>query len=259
MIRAKIYFTVLWLSLHYSAILNAQPAVESGVFCLEFCDADSVLFSQKNVRPESGLGISGIKANIKGSCLDYFPGIKDDLLASLAYFPELTHIRIKVTYKSIHQTMNSRPSPWNVFRKKARRQYSVIINNNEGKHKGLSFGELSSNIKTGWFGHELAHICDYEKMNSFETFWFAFRYVFSKKFVRKIERNTDIETVKHGLAYPLYDGMAYLLNNSETDAGYREYSISNGLSLSEIKCFWCKYRMELERNSDQSAGRKTHE
>jgi len=259
MIRAKIYFTVLWLSLHYSAILNAQPAVESGVFCLEFCDADSVLFSQKNITPESGLGISGSNANIKGSCLDYFPGIKDDLLASLAYFPELANIRIKITYKSIHQTMNSRPSPGNVFRKKARRQYSIIINNNMGKRKGLSFGELSYNIKTGWFGHELAHICDYEKMNSFETFWFAFRYVFSKKFVRRIERNTDIETIYHGLAYPLYEGTAYLLMYSGTSAEYRDYAIFNGLSLSEIKCFWCKYRMKLERNSDQSAGRNTPE
>jgi len=75
-----------------------------------------------------------------------------------------------------------------------------------------------------------------------ETFWFAVKYISSRQFVRKVERNTDLITINHGLAFPLYDGIDYLFRNKDISEKYRQHAIDNSLSLSEIKCFWCRYR-----------------
>jgi hypothetical protein len=144
--------------------------------------------------------------------------------------------------------MNSRPSPVNIFRKKANRRYTIIVNNNLGKYKCLPFEALSFNIKVGWLGHELAHTCEYETMNNWQTILFSIKYISSKKFVRRVERFTDVLTIKHGLAFPLYDGIDYLLKDSEIDEKYRKYAITNSLSLNEIKCLWLRY------NSRNTAG-----
>jgi hypothetical protein len=197
------------------------------------------------VEPKVHLNENGLEnTNLHGPYFDLFPGLKTDILSALYFYPELSGVSIKFSYKPINQTMNSRPTFLNVFRQNAKRHYRIIINNNKGKCKGLPFEELSFNIKTGWLGHELAHICDYEKLNNWQTFWFAVKYVFSKRYIREVERNTDLITIKHGLAFPLFDGTDYLLRSKEIGAKYRNYTITNGLSLGEIMCAWYKLQNE---------------
>jgi hypothetical protein len=218
---------------------------DSEITCPAFCKADSILFYQE-LYPE-GLSLANIRDSINGSFhySDYAQPVTTDLLLALRYYPELAHVRINFTCKAIRQTMNSRPSPLNIFRKRSNRTYNIIVNNNKGKQKGLLYRDLTYNIKTGWIGHELSHICWYEKMNTWQTLKFVVKYLCSKKFVRKVERNTDLVTIEHGLAFPLYDGVDYLLRNKQTCVKYRKYAITNYLSLDEIKCHWNKIRNKM--------------
>jgi len=242
MLFVKIYAAALFLFVLSASSLLAQRQYELEIACNEFCTFDSILFFQEvrqNDVPDKNIGLN---TNIYGPYFDQFPQIRSDIISALCFYPELANARIRFSYKPIKQTMNSRPAPGNIFRSKANRRYFIIVNNNKGKHKGLPFEELTYNIKIGWLGHELAHICEYESINNLETFWFAVKYISSKQFVRKVERNTDLITINHGLAFPLYDGIDYLFRNKDISEKYRQHAIDNSLSLSEIKCFWCRYR-----------------
>ena len=101
------------------------------------------------------------------------------------------------------------------------------MNNNQGKNKGIAIQNLSFNIIVGWLGHELAHICEYEKMSTWQTLTFAVKYVFSEKYKKQVERYTDLLTIEHGLAFPLYDGVNYLLNDKSISTDYKQSTINN--------------------------------
>ena len=219
--------------------LVAQVNFERAVICNDVCKFDSSLFFRDVNLGDCLAKNNGDSLGLQRIILKDSQSISSELLTALCYYPELAHLRIRVTSKEIKQTMNSRPSPLNIFRTKPNRVYHLIINSNKGKYKGLKFNELSFNIRVGWLGHELAHICEYEKMSTMQTVSFALKYVGSKKFVRKVERITDLITIEHGLTFPLYAGTDYLLRNKDISKNYRKYAITNGLSLGEIKCFWC--------------------
>jgi hypothetical protein len=164
--------------------------------------------------------------------------IRDFVLISLSFYPELASTNIVFEYKSIKQTMNSRPLLGNLFRSQKNRRYSIIINDNKGKNTGVPISEMSLNVIVGWIGHELGHIVTYEKMSNWQTIAFALKYLMFDEYNRKVERYTDYITINHGLAYPLYDGVEYLLNDKTISDEYKQRMKNNYLSLKEIRCFW---------------------
>lgn len=239
MVQIIRFSVILLIYSLYACDLTAQSIFKPQVICTEFCIADSILFFRE-VKPGDCFAKNNRDdLDMQQIVFENSQSISSELLTALCFYPEMSHLRIRITCKAIKQTMNSRPSPLNIFRTKPNRVYKLIVNNNKGKCIALKFNELSFNIKVGWLGHELAHICEYEKMTTLQTIGFALKYVISKKYVRMVERNTDLITVRHGLAFPLYEGTGFLLRNTEISAKYREFAIANGLSLSEIKCFWC--------------------
>jgi len=241
MLSLKLFAATVFFSMFFTSTLIAQRQYECEIACNEFLAFDSILFFQEVCQDDVLDKNDGLNTNLFGSYFDEFPQIRNDMLSALHFYPELANVNIEFKYKPIKQTMNSRPLVGNIFRTKDNRKYTIIVNNNLGRIKGLPFEKLSFNIRSGWLGHELAHICSYEKMSNWQTFWFSLKYVFSKKYLRKVERFTDYTTVEHGLAYPLYDGTDYLCKNKDISEKYRKHAIINSLSLEEIKCFWCHY------------------
>jgi hypothetical protein len=244
MFSLKVFLIKALLWSYFCSYIVAQSKIETEIICTGLCNIDSTLFFRE---PEpKALFDSAAYHNheLFGAYFDHFPDIKADILVALSYYPELQGVKIKFSYRSIKQTMNSRPSPLNMFRKKVNWRYSIIVNNNKGRHKALPFEKLPFSMKVGWLGHELAHTLQYQQMSSGEMMIFAYKYVFSKRFVRKAERYTDLLTIEHDLAYPLYIGTDYLLNRPDIDKKYRQYALLNSLSLNEIKCLWCKYSTE---------------
>jgi len=241
MFLLKIALVFILVIRFFTSGLDAQPGFYKKIYCDGGYVFDSTLFFCYLKEDD----FSGIDTNdgqqLFGPYFDHFPQICSDINSALTYFPELECVKIRFSYKPIRQTMNSRPSPLNIFRAKDKWHYTIIVNNNRGRHKGLCFENLSYTIKIGWLGHELSHIIEYQQLNRAETIAFALRYVFSKSFVRSVERYTDFLTIEHGLAFPLYNGTDFLLNSKDIDAKYHDYAITNSLSLSEIKCLWSEY------------------
>jgi hypothetical protein len=241
MFLLRIAFLFLLVIRFFTSGLEAQSEIYKEISCDGRYEFDSTLFFCQLKEDDFPEMDTEIGTQLFGPYFDHFPQICSDINSALTYFPELERVKIRFSYKPIRQTMNSRPSPLNIFRSKDRWHYTIIVNNNKGRHKGLSFENLSYTIKVGWVGHELSHIIEYQQLNRIQTIAFALKYVFSKSFVRNVERYTDFLAIEHGLAFPLYNGTEFLLNCNDIDTKYRNYAIVNGLSLSEIKCLWSKY------------------
>ncbi len=164
--------------------------------------------------------------------------IRAFVLAALSHYPQLADTRIVFQYKPIKQTMNARPLIANLWTRRKQRGYTVIINNNQGPHKGLPLETLSFNIVTGILGHELAHLVAYKEMTNRQMILFALGYLLSDSFHRRVERFTDYTTIAHGMAFPLYDGVEHILQDADLSEEYKNKIHSNYLGLHEIELFW---------------------
>jgi len=237
-LRTIMAFAVSLISLPYST--SAQPDFEKAICCSGYSPEDSLMFIQDSLLLEPASCCQFPLLCQIGFTDEKYPDLLSDVRLTLSYYPELQGTKIKVYHSTIKQTMNSRPCFRNLFLKKKNRTYRIIINNNTGKEKGLPISYLSEDVRIGFLAHEVAHMLTYEHMNNLQTLKFAFRYVFSKKFVYNVERYTDNVAIDHHLARQLYAGTAYCRNCTDLTPEYRIYSSKYGLSLNEIICLWHK-------------------
>ena len=151
---------------------------------------------------------------------------------ALNHYPELHDEKIELKYYNINSVMQSRPNIFSLFFKK--RIYYIIINKNS-KNTGLSYKNLNQETLTGWFGHELAHIVDYKKMNNFQLTIFGLKYLFSNTFKRNIERKTDKLTIKKGLGKQLIKSIKAITRNPKINLDYRQKISKFYLKVKEAK------------------------
>lgn len=176
--------------------------------------------------------------NIKN---DVPENIKPEFLLALMYFPEISDKEIIVKYRSIRGTMNARPGMMNLFRRRSERRYILLINDNEGKHKGLQLEDITFNARVGWFGHEFAHLNTYQQMSNLGTIVFTVKYLISNKFKRKVERYTNLVAIKKGLTFQIYQGEQFILMNTALSDTYRKTTIYRALTYMEYICLWNLY------------------
>lgn len=167
--------------------------------------------------------------------------ITPEFFLALIYFPEIVNKEIIVKYQNIRGTMNARPSFTNLFRKRSERKYVLLINKNEGRSKGLELDDITFNARVGWFGHEFAHLYTYQQMSNIGTIIFTFKYLISNRFVRKVERYTNLVAIKKGLTFQIYQGEQFILMNSALSDTYRKSTIYRSLTYQEYICLWNTY------------------
>ena len=155
-------------------------------------------------------------------------------LVALSHFPQLKNTHIEFIYVCNKSTMSARPSAGFVFRKKTQRKYFVFINNVKKEHNGVLFRYSSFNAQVGCIGHELAHIADYIRKNSFQILTVGARYQLSVKFRSRYEKETDIRTIEHELGWQLYDFVDYVFNKSDASGKYLAYKKKVYFSPDEI-------------------------
>lgn len=162
--------------------------------------------------------------------------LKLPFYVALSYYPELYKSKIKIEARILFTTMEARPGNTSIFRRASRRVYNIYINNRRGKTKGVNLAKLNFNSRVGFFGHELAHLLSYQFKNSLQLVGMGAKYIFSRKYKRYVERETDMETIRRGLGFALYESKKRILKDKSlgTSRAYRRNARKNYMTDTEV-------------------------
>jgi len=164
------------------------------------------------------------------------------VLIALSGYDELRNAHIEVKFKRVSSTMMARPGPLFIFRYRAKRRYKVYINSNAKKMRGASLEKVSFNGQVGVMAHEFAHILYYSKKGSWAIVSDGIKYVLSKKFRSKFEKQTDLVTLNKGFGWQMYDFADYIINKADVSEKYKAYKLKIYYSPGDI--------IDLLHNSD---------
>lgn len=129
---------------------------------------------------------------------------ESSILKAFEKYPDLKEDKIFFAEKKLHKlTMAVRPKINFLFLPKEKHQYKIFINNKHGKDD-LILDVFSYEEQVGIIGHELAHIVDYKERNDRKLIIMGAKYLFSKKYLKKLENKIDEITINHGLGRELY-------------------------------------------------------
>ncbi len=139
-------------------------------------------------------------------------------------FIELHGVNIEI--KSIPMclaTMNCRPHiasflfPWG--------KHNYIISVNSRKNFGrysIPVESLSNEVLAGWFGHELSHVVQYEKMSLIELIAFPFKYFFNLDFRKNFEIEATHIARGIGFGNELSEVEKFLRSDRRVNKKYQE-------------------------------------
>jgi hypothetical protein len=121
------------------------------------------------------------------------------ILTALSYFPELEEVHIIFRIRKAHTPLTTKPNVAGIFAPKNHRTYIVIISNETSDTlTHLLYQNLSFEEQVGIMGHELSHVVDFKSKNFVQSISSGVGHI-SKKYVDKMEFNTDRICIMHGL------------------------------------------------------------
>ena len=128
------------------------------------------------------------------------PGIyRRPILKALSYFPELKEVPVQFILKKKNSTFTTVPTFLSIFQRKGRRTYKIIISKDAGDTLApLLFQNLAYEAQVGVIGHELSHVADFNSRNFCQSMGMAAGHL-SGKYVDKMEYNTDLICIQHGM------------------------------------------------------------
>jgi len=139
-------------------------------------------------------------------------------------YPEIQDLNIELRLgKGLFFTMRASVKPTSLFATK--RTYVVYVNLSR---KDI-LPALSEDNLVGWFGHELAHIAEYESMSNFELFVFAFKYICNLKFRFLVEKRINAFAYNNGFARELLGVWKKFLSLDAMNKRYKKYIAKNYL------------------------------
>tara|TARA_R110002049_G_scaffold90303_5_gene226521 strand:- start:1829 stop:2473 length:645 start_codon:yes stop_codon:yes gene_type:complete len=143
---------------------------------------------------------------------------------ALSFYPELSDVSITFKFKSNikKSTMQAQPNFGSFFRTRNKRSYVILISKKiKIENKVFKTKDIPSNVMTGWLGHELGHIMDYQSKNNLELLWFGIAYLMSENHIIKAERAADTFAVSHGMADYILETKNFILNHAEINDSYK--------------------------------------
>ncbi|HLV40703.1 MAG TPA: hypothetical protein VKY37_00360 [Brumimicrobium sp.] len=150
--------------------------------------------------------------------------IKNETQTALSFYPELKEVNIEVKFKKNikKSTMQARPKVGSFFRRKSKRKYIILISEKfKITDKEFSTVDVPTDVLTGWIGHELGHIMDYQERSKLNLIWFGVKYVFSTNHIVEAERAADTYAVQHGMEDYILKTKDFILNNAGITASYK--------------------------------------
>jgi hypothetical protein len=121
------------------------------------------------------------------------------ILTALSHFPELKDVHIVFRIKKARTALATTPDLAGVFQRKDHRTYIITISNETiDTLKSLLLQNLTFEQQVGVIGHELSHVVDFNSNNFPQTIGVGIGHL-SKKYLDKMEFNTDRICIQHGL------------------------------------------------------------
>lgn len=137
-------------------------------------------------------------------------------------YQELNQVNVDLAFaKQWFFTMRADIGISSFFRKK--RNYSIIVN---VRRKEI-LSKLSQNDIFAWFGHELAHVVEYETMSNKKLRIFVLRYAFDLKFRFNVEKRTNAFACNNGFAYELLDLWKKFICMNISSKKYQQYILKH--------------------------------
>jgi len=145
-----------------------------------------------------------LEASYPSSNLD--DRFRDVILIVRQYYPELAknHISLKFKDRS-SRTISARPRV-NLFKGRSRRAYTIIIRSGSENY----ILDKNLNAQIGLVAHEFSHFADYSVKSNVSLLAFGIKYLFSKGYRARLERDTDIDVIERGLGWQLKNHLLYL-------------------------------------------------
>lgn len=160
--------------------------------------------------------------NVYGSQKVYPEDLEQAFLLSLMFYPEFAETSIVVKRCNIKTTMQCRPSIGSFFKSKENRTYRIFVNNDSLGRDGVVFEELGFNAQVGIFGHELAHVLDYESKNNAQIAIMGLQYLTDRR-RREIEQEIDMLAIQRGLGHQINDFAVFVFEESKVSESYKAY------------------------------------
>jgi hypothetical protein len=150
--------------------------------------------------------------------------LSSEALEALKHYPSLQKKKIifKYTRREGTSVMKAQPEVRSMLRLGNDRSYIIYVNSTiDLGTKKLSIDTLPKGVLKGWFGHELGHVMDYERLSIWGLLKFGVGYVFSKRFVRQAEDRADRIAIKHGLGKDILLTKNFILNHADLSEKYK--------------------------------------
>lgn len=97
-------------------------------------------------------------------------GYDQEALAALSHFPELQKVPVKFRIKKSYCTLKTKPTLLSLFMPKGHCSFVIINNKAIKKLTPIMFENLPENARIGIIGHELSHVADFSKKNTWQSF-----------------------------------------------------------------------------------------
>jgi len=151
--------------------------------------------------------------------------ILKEVQIALSHYPELreTPIEFKFKKKIRKSFMQAQPKFSGLFVDKKNRSY--LINISESFHienEEFEISEIPSEVLTGWIGHELGHVMDYQERSGFNLLSFGIKYLTSSGFIKEAERAADTFAVNHGMGDYILATKDFILNHAHLSKLYKD-------------------------------------
>ncbi|MFO7864458.1 MAG: hypothetical protein R6U85_10690 [Salinivirgaceae bacterium] len=166
--------------------------------------------------------------------INYSGQYRTSFYTALAHFPTLKNVHIEFRYRNISTTMQCRPKAFSVLRRKDKRKYLMVFNQNAGKTKGATLNQLSFNARVGLFAHEIAHIVDYQRKRTGKIAKTGMQYTTKRGKIR-LEHSIDRLLIWKGLGFQIHAYAKQVLNNQEISDNYRNRRTTFYLQPAEIE------------------------
>lgn len=163
--------------------------------------------------------------------------IKNKVEEALCFFPSLENIHIEFKFKKNikKSTMQAQPNFASLFSFTKPRSYYIYISEKfKITNEELKTTDIPNKVFTGWIGHELGHVLDYESMSNWQIIVFGIKYLLINKHIIEAERRADHYAVNQGMQDYIIETKNFILNHADISEAYKKRIKKYYLSPEEI-------------------------